>query len=376
MKVLHVFKDYLPESRGGIESSIFSIASETGKLGVENVVLSLTDVRAPRAVMVGNHLAYKSRTHFKIASCKFSLSLPFRFFALARRCDLIHYHFPWPYMDVLHLLLAFRKPMIVTYHSDIVRQEKLLFIYSPLMKLFFNRAKRLIATSRIYARNSKYLSEFKGKLTVIPLGIGEEYYPKSSKTEKEKLREEIGHDFFLFVGVLRYYKGLPVLLDAVRGTDLKIVIVGSGPMEEELLSKARNEGITNVKFFGAVSEQTKVALYELCIGLVFPSYLRSEAFGVSLIEASMFSKPLISCEIGTGTSYVNISGETGIVVEPGSAKELREALYALWNSPEMAKRMGEAARKRYSELFTASKAAKSYMSVYKEVLAADAKPKV
>ena len=96
--------------------------------------------------------------------------------------------------------------------------------------------------------------------------------------------------------------------------------------------------------------------------------MRSEAFGISLLEGAIYGKPLISSEIGTGTTYINIGGETGVVVPPSDPGALREAMDYLWNNPEVAKKMGESAEERYWDLFTADKMAKSYVDLYQRLL--------
>jgi len=169
--------------------------------------------------------------------------------------------------------------------------------------------------------------------------------------------------------VLRYYKGLHVLLDAVAGTEYPVVIVGAGPEEAALKAQAARLGLKNVLFTGALDEEDKVALLTLAYAFAFPSHLRSEAFGVSLLEGAMYGKPMISCEIGTGTSYINIAGETGLVVPPDDAPALRAALRTLWNDPELARAMGGNAARRFEEVFTSAQMAADYTALYREVLA-------
>ncbi len=148
------------------------------------------------------------------------------------------------------------------------------------------------------------------------------------------------------------------------------MIVGAGPIEAELHVHAKQAGLTNVHFLGSLSESDKVALFKLSYAVVFPSHLRSEAFGISLLEGAMFGKPLISSEIGTGTSFVNIHGETGIVVRPEDPDDLREALRSLYENPELAERMGRQAYLRYQTYFTADRMVDSYMGLYEELLSA------
>ena len=110
-------------------------------------------------------------------------------------------------------------------------------------------------------------------------------------------------------------------------------------------------------------------LLALCRAFVFPSHLRSEAFGVALLEAARAGRPMISCEIGSGTSYVNRDGETGIVVAPRDAPALARAMAQLVGDEALAKAMGAAARERYETLFGADAMADAYLDLYRELLA-------
>jgi len=101
---------------------------------------------------------------------------------------------------------------------------------------------------------------------------------------------------------------------------------------------------------------------------VFPSHLRSEAFGVTLLEGAMHARPLISSEIGTGSSYVNIDGETGIVVPPADPAALRAAMRRLQDDPALAAQMGARARARFESLFTAQQMGEAYLALYRKVL--------
>lgn len=126
-------------------------------------------------------------------------------------------------------------------------------------------------------------------------------------------------------------------------------------------------GVQNVILAGQVSIEEKVALLQRCRGLVLPSYLRSEAFGMVLVEAAMFGKPMVSCEIGTGTSFVNADGKTGFVVEPGSPGALAEAMNRLLADEVFAFHMGRAARARYERLFSSEALGREYAALYNEV---------
>jgi rhamnosyl/mannosyltransferase len=306
--------------------------------------------------------------NFEIASTGFSFSAFLRFAQLAKQADIIHYHFPWPFMDLVHFATRIKKPSIVTYHSDIIRQEKLLKLYRPLKNRFLASVDKIVATSPNYFESSAVLAQYRHKTEVIPIGLDKSTFTVPSFQLIEHWRKQIGDRFFLFVGVLRYYKGLHILLDALREVDYPVVIVGAGLMELELKEHARQLGLKNIHFLGALPEEDKIALFKLCYAVVFPSHLRSEAFGVSLLEGAMYGKPLISSEIGTGTSYININQQTGLVIPPGDAKLLEQAMRFLWNNPIIAEKLGEQAEKRYFEFFTAKLMASRYVDSYRLLL--------
>jgi rhamnosyl/mannosyltransferase len=246
----------------------------------------------------------------------------------------------------------------------------LLKLYRPLQTRFLASMDRIVATSPNYLATSPVLQGFADKVDVIPIGLDRNSYPLPEAARLERWRARLGPRFFLFVGVLRYYKGLNFLLQAARGADYPIVIVGSGPEERALKEQAAGLGLRQVHFLGQLDEADKAALLTLCYALVFPSHLRSEAFGVSLLEGAMYGKPMICCEIGTGTSYINLDGQTGLVVPAGQPAALRAALDALWRDAARAAEMGRRAGQRYREHFTADKMAAGYVGLYEQLACA------
>lgn len=368
MRVLHFYKTSFPDSMGGTEQVINQIARGAQKLGVKSEVLSLTPDRQARTIEIDGYLAHRAKLDFHIASTSFSASVFSRFSQLAKQADVIHYHFPWPFMDVVHFATRVKKPTLVSYHSDIIRQKYLLKLYSPLMNKFLGNVDHIVAASPNYLASSNVLKRFSDKVSVIPYGLDKSSYPQPPSAKLEYWREKIGPKFFLFVGVLRYYKGLHTLLEAAQGTDYPIVIVGAGPLELELKAQARQLGLRNIYFLGHLSNVDKTALLMLCYGFVFPSHLRSEAFGISLLEGAMYSKPMISYEIGTGTTFINISDETGLVVPPGDPVAFRQAMRYLWEHPEEAEIMGKRAEDRYWKQFTADQMVQSYVALYGDLV--------
>lgn len=368
MRVLHFYKTYLPDSMGGIEQVIFQLCDSSDRLGIDNTVLTLSNDPAPGPISIRQHKVHQARMDFQLASTGFSYSVFKKFRELAAEADVINYHFPWPFMDLVHFCSALNKPYVVTYHSDIVRQRHLLKLYRPLMRRFLNGADRIVAASPNYVHTSDVLKEYRDKTQIITYGLNKASYPQRDAERIAQWKAKLGERFFLFVGVMRYYKGLHILLDALKGVDYPVVIVGAGPLEKELHAQAQALGLRNLHFLGRLGDEDKVALLELSYAIVFPSHLRSEAFGISLLEGAMYGKPMISSEIGTGTSYINIHNETGLVVPPSNPEAFREAMRTLWDNPAQAREMGIRAEERYRQLFTSEEMGRKWLQLYEALL--------
>ncbi|MFN3622665.1 MAG: glycosyltransferase [Hyphomicrobium sp.] len=362
MKILQVFKVYLPDGFAGVERVIYEIAEGTTRLGFDHSVLSLSRSPNVDGIPIGSHHGFSARLHLDIASTPLSLAAWGLYRRLAAEADLVHFHFPWPMGDLLHMTSGVRKPTIVTYHSDVVKQKVLLRAYRPLMHRFLDRADRIVATSPGYAESSDVLQRYRSKTSVICLGIDEQH-PAADPLLVEEWRRRVGDRFFLFVGQFRYYKGIDFLLAAAAQTGVPVVLAGSGSLAEHV-ERTRPP---NVFLAGPIDDANKNALLELCTALVLPSHLRSEAFGVVLLEAARAGKPLISCEIGTGTTYVNKDGVTGIAVPPADVGALAAAMRTLANDQKMASAMGRAARDRFDQLLTARVMCRQYADLYREV---------
>ena len=212
MKILHVYKTFGPEAYGGVEKLIAQLASASAALGITNEVLTVSaghkQHNKESSVQVGDCIVHSVVRDIAIASTPIAYKLISRLAQLAPKFDVVHYHFPWPWMDVAHFLARVKTPTVLTYHSDIVRQANLLRLYRPLKNLFLDDVDRIIATSPDYFATSPSLLRRRSKCEVIPIGLDQASYPSASPERLTKWRTKFGPDFFLFVGVLRYYKGL------------------------------------------------------------------------------------------------------------------------------------------------------------------------
>ncbi len=369
IKVLHVYKTYRTETAGGIEEVIRQISYGCAVHNVKFKVLTFSKNTNPRIIYDRDVEVVRYPINFSFASTNFSFSGFFAFKKLAEEADIIHYHFPCPTSDLMQFFFRPNKPFIVSYHSDIIKQKNLLCFYAPLMHWLLRGAKAIIASSPKYMASSKVLALYKNKTQVIAYGLDKKMQVQQSIKIIDSVKQKIIHDkFFLFVGVLRYYKGLHFLLEANKDADYPIVIAGSGAKEKELKEQAKSLGLKNIIFLGKVSDEEKNTLMQLAYAFVFPSHLRSEAFGISLLEAAMYGKAMISSEIGTGTSYVNLHEQTGLTVAPENPQALLKAMEYLWNNPKRTEEMGVAASKRFEEIFTAERMSSEYAKLYQSLV--------
>ena len=328
MKVLQIYKDFYPPVVGGIEGHINILANGLRRNGIDvRVLVSNTNSKMEISTYNGIEIC-KVPEWGRIASAPINPDLPLIMKKLSSDVDLLHFHLPNPTSVLSFLMSGIKKPVIATYHSDIVRQEKLYYLYKPFEKAFFRRLNKIIATSPKYLETSKVLSGFKQKSTIIPLGISTERFNCCDSNVVDCVKAKFNPPLILFIGKFRYYKGLHILIDAMQYVNATLLIIGDG--DKKLQKKYLcNANIEKIKFLGELSDQELDVYLNACDILVLPSVLRSEAFGIVLLEAMACGKAVISTELGTGTSYVNLNGETGHVISPNSSYEMSKAINIL-----------------------------------------------
>lgn len=367
LKVLHVYKTFQPETVGGIETMILDLAIGCRDFGLQSDVFVLSPSANPRQISVRGLNVSRARSLLEIASTPFSLSALLQFRKIVKHYDLVHFHHPFPFADLLWIFGGRNTNCVVTYHSDIVRQKFLKLFYFPFQSLFLNCVDRIICTSENYRRSSRTLSRFLSKTEVIPIGI-ETCVNQCFENSVVEGLEVPDCPYFLYLGALRQYKGLEVLLQAAQHCSTTIIIAGDGPKREELERLKSSLRISNVKFLGRVDEPHKALLLKSCKAIVLPSNERSEAYGVVLLEAAKFGKPMISTELETGTSFVNIDHETGFVVQPNDPIALADAINEIVSHPDLEKRMGTNARARFLNYFSRREMCQRYVDVYHQIM--------
>jgi glycosyltransferase involved in cell wall biosynthesis len=367
MKVVHVFKDFYPPTTGGIEQHMRLLcAGLARRLDVSVLVPSrswrrieerIEGVRVIRVPEFGRYL-----------SAPFCPSMPAELGRLAP--DMVHLHFPNPTGDVAYLVSGCRAPVVVTYHADIVRHPLLVRCYRPVFDVLARRIQRIIVASHDYLESSAFLSRHRGTCAVIPYGVDLDAFAlrAGEVDDAQRVRQRHGGErLVLFVGALRQYKGLDVLVRAMQKVDGHLIIVGRGPWRG-LEAIACELGLERrVTFLGEVSDVERRLLLHACDVFALPSTDRREAFGIVQLEAMACGKPIVSTDLPTGVRSVNQHGRTGWLVPPGDAAALARALSLLLEDEDLRAALGKAGRERVEREFTADQMIARTLEVYGRV---------
>ncbi len=370
MRILEFGKFYWPE-RGGIETLLRSWCEGFVRLGAE--VDCVVANRSPRTT----HENLNGVRVHRLASwgTVFSTSLCPGYPASARRypADLWHAHFPNPLMDLACLAGGRRTPLVITYHSDVIRQAALMTLYRPLLRRLLARADRIVVATPNHLRYCSALAPYLQKCRVIPFGINQEPLqpaPATLASAAELRKGAGGRAILLNIGRLVGYKGQKYLIEAARELDADVWLVGSGPLEAPLRAQASACGMgERVRFWGAVGDSQIPALLHACDLFVLPSITPNEAFGLAQVEAMACGKPVVSCALASGVPYVNQDGVTGVIVPPADAPALAAALRKLLHDRAWRENLGEAGRLRAAREFGEAVMVERYWDCLRETLA-------
>jgi len=369
-RILHVYKDYWPPIVGGIEKCIHWLAHGCAD-DYDVEVLVCSRGRSSTVDRDGPITIHKVAEWGRFASAPVAPSFPRRLRSL--HADILHYHHPNPTGEVAHLLARPKGRVVVTYHSDIVRQRLALKVYAPWLRRFLRRADVLLPTSPDYVRSSPFLQPLADRCRPIPLGIPLERF-SATTARLEAARRIREHNpapiLLLFVGQFREYKGLTYLLEALaRVKDVCAILIGDGPCRLAVEESLRRLNLADrVRLPGRLSDEQVIDHYHACDVFVLPSHRRSEAFGIVQVEAMACGKPVISSRLDTGVAYVNRDEVTGLLVPPADPEALASAVRRLAGNPDLRRQLGDDARKRAQREFSVEIFVRRVKDVYESLL--------
>ena len=354
LKILEVNKAYFPHI-GGIETLVKQYSEELGQFDTQVRTLVCCDNRGgsirERVNGVPVIRAANFGTYF---SCPISTQFVKQFRRLSQKADVIHIHMPFPLADFAMLLSGFKGKVVLSWHSDIVKQKKLLTLYKPLLKYLLNRADMIFVATEGHIDGSDFLHEYREKCRILPYGITVEDYLNIDRKPilTEKLTDKDSVKVF-FTGRLVYYKGVDVLLKAFRLVNgCELFIAGTGELEAELKAYAKEHNMEDkVHFLGFLPDDELKQAYADCDIFVLPSVAKSEAFGIVQLEAMVYGKPVINTLLPSGVPHVSIHKKTGLTVPPSDFESLSAAILALARNRELREEYGKNAADRLMENF-------------------------
>jgi glycosyltransferase involved in cell wall biosynthesis len=333
------------------------LVANTSRATVRDDVAGIPVTRAAQAVRVGS-----------IPVC------PSFLLGLRRsRADVIVIHEPNPMALVAYRVSARRQqPLIVWHHSDVIRAEWMYrAFYQPLARYTLRRASRIAVSSPNLRDHAREVQHYRHKCVVIPFGIDVNRLRDSAQPPAwlREFRLRCPGPFALTVGRMVRYKGVDHLLRALAGTGMRAVVIGDGPELPHYRSLTVSLGLhDSVLFPGSVPDEELTAAYHACDMFVLPAVTSQETFGMVQLEAMACGKPVISTNLPTGVPWVNVHERTGIIVPPGDALALRQAMLALGSSPERRSEMGAQGRDRVAQEFTLEAMARRVVTLYEDVV--------
>lgn len=366
MHILHVYKDYHPIF-GGIEHHIQTLAEAQTAVGHTVTVLVTNPADYPAEEMINGVRVLRAGRLATVASTPLSVSLPWKLWRL--RPDITHLQFPYPVGEVSQLLahVGRGRPYIISYQSDVVKQQGILRFYRPLLHSVLRHASRILTSSPQYIQSSPYLQPLAAKCTAVPLGLDPTPF-----LDAPPLLPPTGRVRILFMGRHRYYKGVDTLLAALPHVpDCELVIGGDGPERPRWEAQTAALGLADrVRFVGNVPAADLPGLYASADMFCLPSNSRAEAYGLVLLEAMASALPCVTTELSTGTSFLVQDGVSGFVVPPQEPVALAQALGRLAADEPLRRQMGQSGRARLLAQLTVPHMVAQVQAIYEQVLLA------
>ena len=353
LKVLHVGKFY-PPHMGGIETHLRALCQELRTAIALQVIVANDRNALVEECMDGVDVS-RLPTRLTLASTPLCPGMIRR---IGRSdADIVHIHLPNPMAVLAYLASGHPGRVVVTYHSDTVRQKVLGTLFEPFLHQLLRRSSAIIATSPDYRRTSPILARHLDRCHVIPYGIAVEQFEHCDQSAVAKLRQRYGNRLVISVGRLVYYKGFECLIRAMAQVQGKLLIIGDGPLRGKLQQIARDLSLADrVIFAGEIQNEDVVPYYHAADVFALASVARSEAFGIVQIEAMAAGLPVVNTRLDSGVPFVSLHRQTGLTVTPGDPEAMATALNQLLDDGELRRSLGGAARVRQEfSLYTMTK---------------------
>ena len=352
MKVLQLGKFY--PIRGGVEKVMWDLTRGLSGKGIDCDMLCAC-LTSDETIRLNEHgRVFRVKALAKKAATMIAPKMITWLRKHQGEYDIIHVHHPDPMACLALRLSGYKGRVILHWHSDILKQKTLLKFYAPLQRWLIRRADTIIGTTPVYLKESPYLQDAQDKTVAVPIGI------KPVTFDEELVRQwkqrYAGKKLVVSIGRLVPYKGYTYLIQACQhlGGDYQVLVVGDGPLMDNLLGEVQEYGVQDrIHFLGYVEDDEMHALLAACDLFVMSSVMKTEAFGIVQIEAMSLGKPVIATKIPeSGVSWVNADGVSGLNVPIRNPQALAEAILKICTDEKLHGQFSEGAKNRFHENFT------------------------
>jgi len=365
LEVLHLGKFY-PPHKGGMETHLQALCGELQR-SVNVKVIVANHGRRSTEEWVGGINVTRVGTLFNLAGASVCPGMVRKI--RETKADIVHIHLPNPTGILAYLASGHKGRLVVSYHSDIIRQKVLGRAFQPILQEVLGRCTAIITASGNYVETSPILSAYRNRCRVIPYGIAVDQFQRCDRAVLAGIRKQYGPRIVMSVGRLVYYKGFEYLIRAMTEVKARLLIIGKGPLLSRLEREVQAQGVGDrIVFLGEIQNQDLGPYYHVADIFVLPSVARSEAFGIVQLEAMACGKPVINTRIDSGVPFVSVDGVTGITVPPKDPKALSRAINLLLDNPDLRAKYGEAARQRVQQEFSLEIMANRTLQLYHEVM--------
>lgn len=370
MKILQTPIRFSP-AIGGVEKYVLDLSKELVKNKYDVTVICANDPKSDIENIDG--IKVKRLRYFgKLANTNLHPSFPFKI--LKEKFDIMHTHMPTPWSADMSALISKikRKPLILTYHNDLIKTgfaKIIATIYNKtFLKLVLRASDKIIITQPDYINHSKHLKKYEDKIVVLPNAVDINIF------KKRNLKKKNNSIFFLSVlDEFHRYKGLDYLLKSIKEIkktipSIKLYVAGKGKLLNEYKELAKELGVEkNVEFLGFVSDDDLIKYYNQSEIFVLPSIDHCEGFGIVLLEALACKTPVISTTI-VGVAKDVKKENCGLIIKPKDSKILTKSILKLLGDSKLRKEMGERGCKLVHKKYSWKKVAKDMGKLYREVL--------
>lgn len=387
LRICHLGKFY-PPATGGIESHVRTLATAQAELGADVHVICVNHQSSAGTDSTWNVLASTPTVEDRDGSVRVTRVGKIGTLARLDVCPrlvstlrglmrdpphVVHMHSPNPTMLMAYALACPSLPLVVTHHSDVVRQRLLRLILAPFRRVVYTRAKQILTTNPNYAAGSSELRSYLSKVDDLPLGMELHpwLHPSNAAIEHARLlKRTYPGPLWLSVGRLTYYKGFDIALQALAQVPGMLMIIGMGPLESELKQRAAELGVADCVVWKNYATPDELAgAYRAATALWFPSVARSEGFGLVQVEAMASGIPVLNTAIPhSGVTYVSPDGVSGLTAPVNDPRAFAANARRLLDEPGLRDRLGQEGQRRASAEFDHRVMAQRSLEIYFRLL--------